>query len=143
MQSSNCLCYSLHAGIFAAFGFSHAQLPGTVHDYLQQNIISYLLICLADSISGSFGSDCLAQQQVDPNVCCETVDGITSFCFIQCNLPLPNNCVCVDSATGDRLDGLFTFPMPDPNDPNRIDCDTVLPTMEPGGNTIHVILCVF
>ncbi len=80
----------------------------------------YLLIA-------DFRSTCLEHQQVDPNICCETVDRITSFCFIQCNLPLPNNCVCVDSTTGDRLAGLFTFPEPNPNDPNPFDCDIVLP----------------
>ena len=90
-------------------------------------------ICLhchfADSVPDSFGSDCA----IDETVCCETNGDVTSFCIMQCNLPPPNNCVCVDQATGERIDGLFTFPEPLPNDPNPIDCLSNPPLEESDG----------
>ncbi len=71
----------------------------------------------------------------NPEICCETIDRITSFCFIQCTLPRPNNCVCIDSTSGERLAGLHTYPEPLPSDPNPIDCDIILPLTPTPSNT--------
>jgi hypothetical protein len=73
---------------------------------------------------------------VDGRVCCRASEDASTFCSKQCVLPLPNNCVCIDSDTGRRVLEFQFFA------DGVIDCINVVPpTIPPVTECMLYIAC--
>ena len=97
---------------------------------------------ITDSIPDFFESDCPSQRALNPSVCCvEEIEGVEEFCPLQCVLPAPNSCICIDPFSGERIRD--SFPQPNLEDPNAIDCINVFPpTVAPGMECVVSYLSV-